>query len=178
MNCWKTINVNREFGINRIYVVSFLIGLLSFIFLYLPFSIIHQSHELKDHGVFPLLLGLVLLPLVHNLMHILPLILINRRMKIKWHIKYKIFLIISSLPKSKMSKQTTLFSLLAPTLFLTVPGLITSYLFTDYYAYFLIFTAFNIGLSFTDFLCASKLIKAPKKCIVENFNDGFDILVR
>ncbi|WP_272446343.1 DUF3267 domain-containing protein [Aquibacillus salsiterrae] len=177
MNCWKTINVTREFGVNRIYVVSLLLGMLSFIFLYLPFSIINQTHELKDHGFIPLVVGLALLPLVHNLMHILPLFLVNRRLKIKWQFKKGIIPIISNLSKSKMSKYTTVFSLLAPTLFLTVPGLISSYLFVDYYAYFLIFTAFNIGLSFTDFLYIQHLLRAPRKCIVENDQDGYDILV-
>ncbi|MDL4842754.1 DUF3267 domain-containing protein [Aquibacillus rhizosphaerae] len=177
MNCWKTVNVNREVGINRIYLISLLLGLLSFIFLYIPFSIIHQSNNFKDHGIFPLLIGLALLPLVHKLTHILPLILTNKKVKIKWRLKSKFFPVFFLSTKTKMSKQTSIFTLLAPTLFLTIPGLISSYLFVDYFAYFLIFTAVNIGLSFTDFIYASKFLSAPRKCIVENDDDGYDILV-
>lgn len=177
MNCWKTVNVTREVGTNRINLISFLLGLLSFIVLFLPFSIIHQSNNMKDHGIFPLLIGLALLPIAHKLMHILPLILTNKRLKLKWHFIKGLIPICTLLTQTKTSKQITIFFLLAPTIFLTVPGLIASYLFPNYFAYCLIFTAFNIGLSYTDFLYAIRLIKAPKKCIVENAKDGYDILV-
>ncbi|WP_186579168.1 DUF3267 domain-containing protein [Aquibacillus kalidii] len=178
MNCWKTINVTRQVGINRIYLFSLIMLLLSFIFLYLPFSIIHQSHDIRDHGMFPLIIGLILLPLAHKLMHILPLLLVNRRIKFKCSMKNSFIPNISLLSRAKMSKNMVCFVLLAPTLFLTIPGLISSYLFADYYVYFLIFTSFNIGLSFTDFLYTKHLLEAPKKCIIENAGDGYDILVQ
>ncbi|MCT2535562.1 DUF3267 domain-containing protein [Aquibacillus koreensis] len=177
MNCWKTVNVYREVGINRIYIISLLLGLLSFIFLYIPFSIVHQSNDFKDHGLFPLLFGLALLPLVHKLMHIVPLIIANRKVKLKWQLKMGMLPVFFLSTKTKMSKQTSIITLLAPTLFITIPGLVSSYLFADYFAYFLILTAINIGLSFTDYIYVAKLLRAPKKCIVENDDDGYDILV-
>ncbi|WP_246050122.1 DUF3267 domain-containing protein [Aquibacillus sediminis] len=178
MNCWKTINLTREFGINRIYLISSILGLLSFVFLYLPFSIIHQSAELKDHGLLPLLVGLILLPMIHKLMHILPLILAHKSIKLKCQMSKGIFPILTILKKTKMSKKTSIFTLLGPTLFITVPGLISSYLFVEYYAYFILFISVNIGLSFTDFIYIGKLCKAPKKCVIENAKDGYDILVK
>ncbi|WP_240795539.1 DUF3267 domain-containing protein [Aquibacillus halophilus] len=177
MNCWKTVNITREFGLNRIYLISLLTGLLSFIFLYLPYSIVHQTIELKDHGLVPLLISLLLLPMFHKLTHVLPVFLINKRLKINWRFKIGIFPTFLFTTKTKMSKRTSIFILLAPTVLITVPGLFSSYLFADYYAYFVLFTAVNIGLSFTDFLYTKQLLKAPKKCVIENAKDGYDILV-
>lgn len=165
MNCWKTFNANKEFGLNRIFIMSFLLALLSFIFLYLPFSIIHHATYVEEQGLIPLLLGLILLPACHKLMHILPLILANKRIKIKWKFKKRLFPIFAFKTKSKLSKKISLFAFLAPTLFITLPGIVTSFVFIDYFAYILLFTAVNIGLSFTDFLYVNQLIKAPKQCV-------------
>ncbi|WP_077623136.1 DUF3267 domain-containing protein [Sediminibacillus massiliensis] len=177
MNCWKTINLNRQFGLNRIYLLSLLVGMLSFIFLFLVFSMVHQTGNVQDHGLLPLLIGLLVLPTVHKLMHILPLILTNKRVKIKWKINNRIFPTFSFRTKSRMSKQTSLFILLAPAVLITVPGIISSYLFIDYYVYFLIFSSVNLGLSFTDFLYANQVVRAPRKCLIENAKDGYDILI-
>ncbi|SDJ88860.1 DUF3267 domain-containing protein [Sediminibacillus albus] len=177
MNCWKTINLHREFGLNRIYLLSLLTGMMAFIFFYLIFSMIHQTGTVKDHGILPLLLGLVLLPTIHKLTHILPLILTNKRFKINWKINMGIFPSFSFRTRSKMSKASSVFILLAPALLITIPGLISSYVFINYYVYFLLFLSVNIGLSFTDFLYANQVMKAPRKCVIENAKDGYDILI-
>lgn len=178
MNCWKTINLSKEYGTHRIYLVSLLTGLLSFIFLYLAFSMIHQPETFKDHGLLPLLLGTAAIPALHKLTHIVPLLLIKKRVKINWKRSFRFFPSLSFLTKSKMSKPTSLIILLAPTFFLTLPGVVASYFFGEYFAYFLIVTAFNIGYSSTDFLYIYQMLKAPKRCVVENAKDGYDILVQ
>lgn len=177
LNCWKTVNIHREVGINRIYIFSFLVGFLSFIFLYLPFSIIHQTSNVNDHGIFPLVIGLLILPFIHKLTHIIPLVLTNRTFKIKCRINKRKFPLISILSTVKMSKQATIITLFTPTVFITIPCLIASYLFPSSFAYFLIIASMNIGLSFTDFIYMSRFIRAPKKCIVENDGTGYDILI-
>ncbi|GGM25506.1 putative membrane protein YhaJ [Paraliobacillus quinghaiensis] len=177
MNCWKTVNVQREIGINRIYLISFLVGLLSFILLYLPFSIVHQTSNVKDHGIFPLLIGLLLLPVVHKFVHFIPLLLTNRTFKFNCRLHKKTFPIIKVLLRAKMSKRTSIITLLAPTIFLTIPGLVASYFFGEYFVYFLIISAVNIGLSYTDFIYTGQFIRAPRKCIVVNDGTGYDILI-
>ncbi len=177
MNCWKTINLYKEFGINRIYILSMLTGMMAFIFFYLIFSMIHEAGTVKDHGIIPLIVGLIFLPTIHKLTHILPLILTNKRVKINWKMKLGLFPTFSFRTRSKMSKATSLFILLAPALLVTAAGLVSSYVFISYYVYFLLFLSVNIALSFTDFLYASHVVKAPRKCIIENAKDGYDILI-
>ncbi|WP_418936210.1 DUF3267 domain-containing protein [Natronobacillus azotifigens] len=77
----------------------------------------------------------------------------------------------------KMSKNALLFTLLAPTLFITVPLIIASYFHTGYFTYYIILIVINIGLSYSDFVCIHKIHQAPKKCIIENDGASYDILV-
>ncbi|MBM7554127.1 DUF3267 domain-containing protein [Thalassobacillus pellis] len=178
MNCWKTVNITKDFGNNRVYLISFLTGLMAFLILYLAFSMMHLTHDVKDHGFIPLLIILFFLPSIHRMMHLLPLILLYKRLKVKWKMNKWLLPTFAYRCQSKLSKQTSIFMAFAPTLFLTLPGIAMSYIFPNYFAYFVIFTAVNIGLSFTDFLYLNQFLRAPRKCIIENAKDGYDILIK
>ncbi|MFG6116261.1 DUF3267 domain-containing protein [Halobacillus sp. MO56] len=178
MNCWKTVNITKDFGNNRIYLTSFLTGLLAFLILYLPFSLLHLTHDVKDHGLLPLLVILFFLPSLHRMMHILPLVLANKRVRVKWKFRRRLIPTFDYRCQSKLSKKTSIFMALAPTLFITLPGLAMSYVFPGYFAYFVLFSAVNIGLSFTDYLYLNQFIRAPRRCVIENAKDGYDILIK
>lgn len=178
MNCWKTVNINKEFGLNRIYCMSIFTGLLSFLLLYVPFSMIHDTSKMNELGILPLLLVLLFLPLMHRLMHILPLILLHKPFKMEWQWRKRWFPTFTFQCKSMLSKQTCLIMALSPTMLITVPVLIMSCMYPKYFAYLIVFAAVNIGLSFSDFLYVNYFARAPKKCVIENGKDGFDILIR
>lgn len=177
LNCWKSFNITKDLGSNRIYILSLMLGVLSFIFLYLPFAMIHQNHQVKDHGMLPVAIALFLLPTIHKLMHMIPLVLLHKRIRVRWKLKKGFLPTFSYRTFSSLSKRTSIIMALAPTLLLTIPGLITSYVFPGYYAYIILFTSVNIGLSFTDFICVRQFVRAPKQCIIENVKDGYDILI-
>lgn len=178
MNCWKSINLTKEFGTNRINIVSFLIGLLSFIFLYVPISIIQGSTHVNDIGLFPLLVALIVLPTIHSFMHILPLFFMNKRLKIINKRKKTILPVFTYYTKLHLTKKVSLLVAITPTIFVTVPGIVASYIFKDYSVYILLFTAAHIGISFIDYLYMIHIIKAPKEAYIENSADGFDILIK
>lgn len=177
MNCWKSVNINKEFGHNRVYLLSFLTGLLSFLILYLPFSMVHGTHEMNDHGFLPLLIILFFLPSMHRLMHMLPLMLSYKRLRVKFKFKKRYVPTFTYQCKSKLSKKTSIMMALAPTFLITMPALIMGYVFPNYFAYLVLFASVNIGLSFSDFLYLNYFAKAPKKCLIENAKEGYDILV-
>ncbi|MFC4559148.1 DUF3267 domain-containing protein [Virgibacillus kekensis] len=178
MNCWKTINLNKEFGLNRLYLLSFLTGLVSFILLNVPFTIVHGSISVSETGVLPLLLALLFLPTVHSFMHILPLIMMNKRAKLVYKRKNIVFPVMNYYTKKPLSKKISLLVAFAPTILITIPGLMATYMFVDYYVYFLLFTAVHIAVSFTDFLYVFNVSKAPRKCFVESTNDEIAILIK
>ncbi|GGD23879.1 DUF3267 domain-containing protein [Pontibacillus salipaludis] len=177
LNCWKSFNITKEFGSNRIYLLSSILGVISFILLYVPLAMVHQSHQVHDYGLLPLAASLFLLPAIHKLMHMIPLVLLNKRVRVRWKLKRGVMPTFSYRTCSTLSKTTSIMVALAPTVLLSVPGLITSFVFPNYFAYIILFTAVNIGLSFTDFLCVNQFMRAPKQCIIENVRDGYDILI-
>ncbi|MDY0406245.1 hypothetical protein P5G51_013360 [Virgibacillus sp. 179-BFC.A HS] len=83
MNCWKSINMTKEYGLHRLYFISFLTGLLSFIVLYVPVSMIHGVHPVKEIGMIGFCVAMLCLPIIHAMMHILPLFLIKKRINPK-----------------------------------------------------------------------------------------------
>ena len=178
MNCLKSINFKKEFGVNRIFFLSFLIGLMSFIFLFITFSSIQGTAYANEFGIIPFLGIVILLPTIHSFMHILPLIMLKKRTKVYFNLKRSIIPTFKYHSNTFLSKTTSLMMAIAPTIFITIPGLIASLLVADYYVYILLFTAIHIGASFTDYLCICHVAKAPKKAFIENQNEGFAILVK
>lgn len=177
MNCWQIINFNKEFGINRLYLQSFLIGLLSFIILYIPFSIKHGTSTIDETGVWPLIIALCLLPILHSFTHILPLILMNKQARLIYKRDALLFPIVNYYTKKYLSKKASLFAAMAPTLLITVPGVAATFLFSDFYVYFLIFTSVHTALTFTDFIYIRYIVKAPKRSYIENSNNEITILI-
>ncbi|MRG86920.1 DUF3267 domain-containing protein [Salinibacillus xinjiangensis] len=177
-NCWKTVNISREIGQGRIYIMSSFMALLAFILLFLPYSIYHHNVLIKDHGLLPLIITLLTLPLVHKLTHVIPLILCYRRIKVHLHLTMGFIPTLTCKLRSFLSKKTTMFMWLGPTLFLTIPGIVAAIVLPSYYPYILLYTAINIGLSFKDFVYIKQIVNAPKKCLIEEAKDGYDILIK
>lgn len=178
MNCWKSINLTKEFGLNRLYIISLLTGLLAFIFLYVPFSILHGDIHVNESGIVPLIIGLIMLPTIHSFMHILPLIMMNKRVKLIYKTKNKALPLFTYHTKAHVTKKASLVVALAPTALITVPGMVASYFFSGFYVYILLFISVHIGISFVDFLYVVYISKAPKRSFIENDNNGFDILIK
>ncbi|HLR65760.1 DUF3267 domain-containing protein [Virgibacillus alimentarius] len=180
MICWKSINITKEFGLKRIYLISSLIGLMAFVILYVPFSILHKNVLLNESGIVLFIFGIILLPLMHLLMHILPLFILNKKIKVTYKNKSKkrTLPLLTYYTKAYVSKKVSLLVALAPTIFITIPGMIATYLLADFYVYLLLLTTVHIGISFTDFLYVLYIAKAPKQSFIENDNNGFDILIK
>ncbi|WP_269409728.1 DUF3267 domain-containing protein [Lentibacillus daqui] len=177
MNCWKSFNFNKEFGLTRIYSLSLLIGIAAFICLYVPLSFIHGTPSINKNGMILFGILFIILPFVHSFMHILPLIITNKRTNMKIKIKKIILPALTYFPTARISKQLSIWVALAPTILITVPGIIASYVTDDYYLPIVLITAFHIGVSFSDFIYMIHLHKAPKKSLIENENGAYAILV-
>ncbi|WP_026905664.1 DUF3267 domain-containing protein [Paucisalibacillus globulus] len=177
MNCWKSVNLDKQYGLKWINLISIFTALLSFIILNVPFSIFHQVNQVNDSGIILFLLAIILLPTLHSFMHILPLFLFKRRINLII-LRKKALPVFTFYTDTHISKNAFIISALAPTLIITIPGLIATLVFPNIYIYFLLITSLNIGISFLDYLTIFHLIKAPKNAFIENGNEGFDILLK
>ncbi|MFD2042774.1 DUF3267 domain-containing protein [Ornithinibacillus salinisoli] len=178
MNCWKTINFKKEYGLNWLRFISWFTGLLAFILLYVPTTIAHGGNQVNELGLIYLIIALFLLPPFNSFMHILPLILMNKRGKIIDKRKSKIIPLFTRYPCMQLSKMKFLLVALAPTVMITIPGVVLSFLIPEFYVYILLYTSIHIGITCIDFIYIIHIIKAPKESLVENSNDGFDILLK
>jgi hypothetical protein len=77
-----------------------------------------------------------------------------------------------------IKKVNMMLSLFSPFFFVTVILLSGSFYFPAYMHYFCIALAFHIGLCVPDFIFIKHLLFAPKMCFVEEFEDGFEVLVQ
>jgi hypothetical protein len=176
MNCWKSINIAKEFGQNRLLLISLIIGILSFILLFVPISFLHGTSNGNESGILPFIIGILLLPFLHSFIIMLSLITMQKQIKIFFKSKVKCF--PSFYTEAHLSKWESLIVSLAPTLFITLPGLIASLVFADFYVYILLLTCIHIGIAFIDFLYVLHIIKAPRRAYIQNDHDGLDILLK
>ncbi|OEH91715.1 DUF3267 domain-containing protein [Bacillus solimangrovi] len=176
MNCWKTINLFKDYGLPRISILSIFVTLGSFVGIYLPLSLIYSSVKLQDNYAIVFLIGLMLIPMLHQVLHLLPawLTLKKATMKLKYKFGMPFFVIRFH---DSMSKTLILICLGMPLVVMTALFMIGSHLLPQYIHYFSMMSALNIGLSVTDLIYMLLILKAPKRCYIENFNGGYDILI-
>ncbi|MFC4322155.1 DUF3267 domain-containing protein [Litchfieldia salsa] len=177
MTCWKTINLSREYGFHRIVIVSFLTMLMTFILLYLPLNLVYSNIPLTEDGLVLFVLTLLVIFPIHKLLHSFPLIILRKQVKIT--IERTIFMlpVISVRPKCLLSKPLIMLVLITP--FVSVTGfmLYGCALFPQYIHYFTIIIAVHLGICVSDFILLKQLFKAPRACIVEEIDNGYDVLI-
>jgi hypothetical protein len=177
MNCWKTINISRDYGTLRLVMFSTSTVLLSFLFYYLIMSTIVQTTEFTQFGFGTFIIGLLLLVISHKILHCLPIWLFGGRAFIKFG-KYMFVPTMSIKLKEPLSRNIYLLALISPLAIITSLCAVGSIMWPEYLPYFSILTSVNFGLAFYDLVYASHLLKAPKKCFIEDHDEGFHILIK
>ncbi|WP_035512596.1 DUF3267 domain-containing protein [Halalkalibacillus halophilus] len=178
MTCWKSFNLTKEFGQNRLRILSVFTAILSFIILFVPFSIMFQHVEIHEPGLWKILIALFILPMLHKLAHVFPTIFTNKDVHLRWAFKYKYIPFLRLKVKSSLSKRTSIIMTLAPTVMITIPLLIGAIVFPTFYPILIILTAIHIGISLSDWLILSYFVQAPKQCVVEKSKNNYDILIQ
>jgi len=77
-----------------------------------------------------------------------------------------------------MKKNEMIASLLTPFVTFSILFVLGSIYLPTYMHYFSIAMAFHIGLCVPDFLLLKHLLFAPKLCFIEEFEDGYEVLVQ
>ncbi|WP_223700803.1 DUF3267 domain-containing protein [Sutcliffiella deserti] len=176
MNCWKSINITKQYGTNRLTLISLILTLLSFILFYLSYSLIYAEIIVSSRYFGWFCLALASMFTLHKLCHALPLLATKKQVKFRWKLKgFMPYIAIKT--KQSFSKNESYLVFLAPFLIITVSLIFLTSIFPSYYHYFSMLAALNIGLCFTDFLYIRHIQSAPSACQVEELDHGFDILL-
>lgn len=177
MNCWKTINLSKDVGQHRILFISMLTMVFIFILTYLPINLLLPNVHLKDEHFFMFVLLLLSMFPIHKLLHAIPLLINGNRVSMK--IKFFYLLPVIQMKASQsIKKRNMLISLMSPFLILTIVLFSGSMFFPDYVHYFCIAMALHIGICVPDFIISKHILLAPKMSFIEEFDDGYEVLVR
>lgn len=170
MNCWKTINLMKDYGAVRIILTAVCFMILVFISTFLAFELLRPGTSLSDEYVS--LFGglLVVILFVHKVIHVLPIICKKRKIEKK-------FYILRMRTWKRIPKTTMLISLVSPFLLITPVLFYAALAFPNHAHYFCMILGIHAGYCLPDFLLALKLVKAPKTAFIDQEADGLDILV-
>ncbi|MBS4188770.1 DUF3267 domain-containing protein [Bacillus sp. FJAT-49705] len=177
MNSWKTINFSKQYGSQRLFILSSLTMLLTFILAYVPAQFLFKAKTLQDNYFILLLFGLWLIYPLHKLFHYLPIAHHSKKIKKMLTIRYGIFPIIQIKVFEPISKWQFIIALFMP--FVVINSLIAwaCFIFPHYVHYFTILLAFHVGICLSDIICVKNVLFAPKSSYIEENDDGFEILL-
>ncbi|MFC7372859.1 DUF3267 domain-containing protein [Fictibacillus iocasae] len=178
MNCWKSINIKKNIGTQRLFILSVFAGLAFFMFFYDLFLLLYSDSEMVEAGGWPFVFAAAAALPLHKLAHCLPLWLTGVPAKLVYK-KASGFPSIHCHFKQALTIKVMKLSVLSPFILITSACLAGAYTWPVYMPFFITFAAVNIGLCISDFIYYSCLLSAPKEAMVEDHDvNGFFILVR
>ena len=176
MHCWKTINVKKQYGLDRLYIMSALMALGVFMSFYIVLNILY-SDPLSDKNFLLFILAILAIYPLHKLFHFLPLVGCHKCIKLIIKKSFKIFPVVSLHIKEPVSKKRFLFTLLSPFLLINSLIIILSIIMPIYSHYFAMLLAYHCGLCLTDLIYIRNLAHSPKDALIEETETGYEILV-
>ncbi|WP_042349662.1 DUF3267 domain-containing protein [Bacillus massiliigorillae] len=177
MNCWKSINLNKQYGNHKIVILSLLTMLLSFIIIYTFISTGIASDRLNDnHIVFFLLIIFFMYP-IHKILHLLPLLFVKSKIKIL-NKPFMYLPIITIKIVEPISKWLFIVTLLTPFIVVSTFVLLCTLMFPSYAHYLTILLSLHIGLCVSDLITLKNIFFSPPRCLIEEFEDDIQLLVR
>lgn len=177
MNCWKTVNFHKQYGAQRLFILSSMTMIGCFLFLYVPITTYFAHNKLSD-DYFLLFMAMILLmyPL-HKLLHLLPMIHLGDKIKKTWNRHLQFLPVLHIQVKEPIGKIHFQFALIVPFVIISGLLLLSCFLFTSYVHYFLMLFAYHTGMCVPDFIRMKNLWRSPRSCYVEENEDGFEILI-
>ncbi|RST75165.1 DUF3267 domain-containing protein [Siminovitchia acidinfaciens] len=176
MHCWKAYYVDRKHHFFRRFFISSLVSLFVFIFSYVIMQTF-AARQFNDEFFIVFLCSFLLLYPVHKLFHIVPIISYYKHMK--WEIErhFRILPVIDIKVECPIPKKRFGIALILPFFTLNVLLIFCIFLLPQYGHYITILLAYHNGLSTFDLLYFKTLFLSPKNALVEENDEGYEILV-
>lgn len=176
MHCWKTINLKKQYGFDRLFMISALFGIAVFMTAYIGLTIIYATPLSDQYFLFFIMALLGIYPL-HKLLHFLPLIGCHKSLKFIIRKQMKVCPAISLHINEPVPKIRFLLSLATPFLVLNTVLVTLSVLYPAFTHYFAMLLAYHCALCLTDIIYLRNLARSPKYALIEETDTGFEILV-
>lgn len=176
MHCWKTINVQYQYGTARLFLLSSILFVLVFSFSYVGLSFHYTNFHNDQHIILAGLLTVLLYPL-HKLLHFLSLVDYRRTLAFRFKIQYYFIPVLHIRLQQPIPKRRYLITLMTPFLSINT-SLILLGLFLPALAHYISFLlAFHTSICLIDLLYVKHLRRAPKNALIEETPRGYEILI-
>ncbi|MGH2319249.1 DUF3267 domain-containing protein [Planococcus sp. SE5232] len=176
MHCWKTINVKKQYGFDRLFMISALFGIAVFMASYIGLAIAYAT-PLSDQYFLLFILALLAIYPIHKILHFLPMIGCHKSLKLIIRKQLKVCPAILLHINEPVPKLRFLLSLATPFLFLNTAIVTLSILMPAFSHYFAMLLAYHCALCLTDIIYLRNLARSPKYALIEETETGFEILV-
>ncbi|QBP40427.1 DUF3267 domain-containing protein [Paenisporosarcina antarctica] len=176
MHCWKTINVKKQYGFDRIFMLSSILVIAVFSLFYVMIGILNDS-RLSDERFSIFILSFVLIYPIHKALHCIPLVRYSNNIQFSVKKQFNFIPILSIRIKEPVPKALFLFALLAPFFIINSILVAGAFMLPAFGHYFTILLAFHSGLCLIDLLYIKNLARSPKKAFIEETDTGYEILV-
>ena len=176
MHCWKILNIEREYGVLKMYCIACIHAVLTFSFSY-TFLNLFNYETYNDDYFFLFLFAVLLIYPLHKLLHFLPLYRHRHQMTIR--LRRRLFGVrtIHMRIKEPIPKKLYIFSLLFPFLMLTILLLIAAIALPTLTHYAAILLGVHGLLCAFDYVYIKHLIRSPANALIEETPRGYEILV-
>ena len=177
MHCIKTINIERDFGSTRFFLLATIVFFVVFCLVYLSTSFQYNAFHRSDYLALFLLSLLLLYPL-HKLFHIL--LFIGFRVPMRYKLKRKFFIIpvIHVRLLEIVTKRLYTSALLLPFICLNSVFLYAAFAYPAYTHYFSLLLALHCSICLVDILFFKEISDSPNNAFIEETPKGYEILVR
>lgn len=177
MNCLKSVHIIREYGTIRLTILAIFLMVTFFTLFYVGFGNLYPNLSLGAINPLLLIAALGLAYPMHKLFHGLPVWMsgYHCRLSIQWKPGYP--LLFCDL-RSRLPRNLALCVVVFPGTLLTLAAMMTAALEPQWLPYMAVAAAVNFGLSVTDWIYAALLLKTPPHAYIEDFHDGFHVLIR
>lgn len=178
MNCMKSVRFIRDYGTIRLVMLSVFHMLIFFSLSYILLDHLHPKLHLGATNPL-ILLGVMLAAYpAHKLGHLLPVWLSGHRgrLYIDWTRRGRPLLFCDI--GDRLIRNLSLCVVLCPGFVLTLSEVIGAAQVAEAAPYLIVAATVNIGLSVTDWIYASLLLKTPSHAYIEDLPDGFHVLIQ
>lgn len=176
LHCWKMINVQKQYGHDRIFLFSMIFVFAVFSCFYILINAIHNG-PVSDN-LFPIfIVTLLLIYPLHKLLHFLPIAPQRQQLRFSIQKRFGFIPILNMKIHEPILKSSYLISLSTPFIVINGGLILGAILFPGFRHYFAILLAYHCGLCLIDLLYIKHLIKTPKKALIEETDKGFEILI-
>ncbi|MGM7700155.1 DUF3267 domain-containing protein [Pseudalkalibacillus sp. Hm43] len=175
MNCFKSINLIREYGKLRLGLLSTMFSLTYFIVYFMLFRMFHPETIYTQTGLLSILVLAVLIIPLHTLLHCIPIWMTGKK---AWmELADNRFSFFCRIP-DVLPKRTALIAVSFPLVVITSVSLVGPLFFPEYLHVFAIVSTLNMFYCLKDLIYVMHLWNAPSDSFLEDSPTGFQIIVR